>query len=213
MQRMALAHLDKLPALGRQRPETPKRLARQASSGFRADRHEPGDQFGVDPVRLGQSAPALPERLDLRRRELARVDPSRLQALPKPPFVAARGFEANQSGPVPGHALQLRVAGLRVRQAKLAAVAQAMNVEPIARDVQADDLQVWQSAHALFLLVRGPSRPHATVRDAEERRCGSLRRVVLPQGPQRHHRPVAGPREGRRREQNISAEIQKVPMR
>ena len=53
----------------------------------------------------------------------------------EPPFVAARGFNANQSGPVQGRALQFRVAGIRVRQAKLAAVTQAMNVKPIARDV------------------------------------------------------------------------------
>ena len=37
-----------------------KRLARQAASGFRAERHEPGDQFGVDPVRLGESARLFP---------------------------------------------------------------------------------------------------------------------------------------------------------
>ena len=77
-----------------------------------------------------------------RRRKLTRVKPGRFQTLPKPPFVVARGFEADQSDPVQGHALQLRVAGIRVRQAKLAAVAQAMNVKPIARDVYANDLRV-----------------------------------------------------------------------
>ena len=54
--------------------------------------------------------------------------------------------------PVP----QFRMALARVPQAKLMSVAQAMQVEPIARDVQANDLRMWQSVHSLFLLIRGP---------------------------------------------------------
>ena len=73
---------------------------------------------------------------------LPRFDPRRLQACPKTPFVAARGPEANQGLPVAGDLRQFRMALVRVPQAKPAAVAQAMQVEPIARAVQADDLQV-----------------------------------------------------------------------
>ena len=59
------------------------------SISLQAERHEAGDQFGVDPIRFGQSAPASPERLDLRRREPPRFDPFRLQARSKTPFTAA----------------------------------------------------------------------------------------------------------------------------
>ena len=152
----AFAHLDELLALGRRRPEIPQPSARQPAAGLRAERHEAGDQFGVDPVRLGQSAPASPEGFRLRRRKLPRFDPCRLQACPKTPFVAARGLEADQSLPVAGDRLQLRMAFVRVRQAEPAVVAQAMDVEPIARDVQANDLRVCYSVHSLFLPVRGP---------------------------------------------------------
>lgn len=112
---------------------------RQAASGVRTECHEPGDQFGIDPVRLGLDAPALPEGFGLRRRELTRLDSGFVQVRPKPPLAAARGLEADQRLPVAGGPLQFRVACGRVRQAKLAAVGQAMNVKPVARDVQADD--------------------------------------------------------------------------
>ena len=87
-------------------------------------------------------AHVLPDRFDLRRRELPRWDPRRLQARPKPPFAAARGLEASQGIPVAGDRLQFRMAFVRVRQANPAAVAQAMQIKPIARDVQANDLRM-----------------------------------------------------------------------
>ena len=114
---------------------------RHPAAGLRLERHEAGDQFGIDPIRLGQSAPASPERLGLRRRELPRLDPRRLQAGPKPPFLAARGLEADQCIPADGDLLQIRMA-----------VAQAMDVEPIARNVYPNDLWMCCGVPSLFLL-------------------------------------------------------------
>ena len=112
--------------------------------------------------------------------------------------------------PPTGDLLQFRMAFIRVRQASPTVVAQAMQVKPIARDVQANDLRLCYSVHALFLLVRGPWRPQSTVRDDEERRCRLSLSVVMPQGTCAMHRPVAGLRQGRRRERNITVETQKV---
>ena len=58
--------------------------------GLRAERHEAGDQFGIDPGRFNQSALALPEDSDLRLWEILRLNPGRLQARPKPPFAAPK---------------------------------------------------------------------------------------------------------------------------
>ena len=49
---------------------------RSAAARLQAECHEAGDQFGVDPVRFGQSAPDLPESFGLRRRELPRPSES-----------------------------------------------------------------------------------------------------------------------------------------
>ena len=138
LQMHAFAHLDELFAISPRRPETAQLSARQAATGLRAERQEAGDQCSIDPVRLGQSAPASPERLCLRRRELPRLNPRRLQARPKTPFAAARRFKANQSIPSDGDLLQVRMATVRVRQTKPRVVGQAMEVKPQSADAMHD---------------------------------------------------------------------------
>ena len=50
---------DELLASGRRRPEGAQLSARKPTASLRTERHEAGDQFGIDPVRLGQSTPAF----------------------------------------------------------------------------------------------------------------------------------------------------------
>lgn len=67
----AFANVDELSVGSRPHPETAPLSAWRAATGLRAERHEAGDQCGIDPVCLGQSSPDFPERLDLRERVAA----------------------------------------------------------------------------------------------------------------------------------------------
>ena len=59
----------------------------------------------------------------------------------------------------------------RVWQAQPLAIWQTMNVQPVAADIYANDRSLCYRIRVLFILIRGPIWPHATVRDDEERRC------------------------------------------
>ena len=74
--------------------------------------------------------------------ESCRAGISAASKFAKTPFVAARSLEADQSIRTAGDLLQFRNFVVRVWQAKLTALALAMDVKPIVRDVQANDLRM-----------------------------------------------------------------------
>ena len=71
---------------------------------------------------------------------------------------------------------KLSVTFLDVGQALPLCICQTMHVQPIAADIPANNYRLWCLVYVLFLLITGPERPHVTVRDDEERRCGCARK-------------------------------------
>lgn len=59
---------------------------------------------------------------------------------------------------------------------------ETMIIKPVLADIYPDDCSLCCTFHGLFLLIRGPDRAHATVRDDEENDAGSLASVVMPRG-------------------------------
>ena len=50
LRRKPFAHVHDLRPARCQSPENTQILARQPSTGFRSEQHEPGDHLGIDPV-------------------------------------------------------------------------------------------------------------------------------------------------------------------
>ena len=137
-----LARLDKLSALGGQGSEKAQVFMREAPSSIWAEGHETGNQFSVDPICLGPRAPAGGEGLDLGRRQLARLNASRIEGSPQPPFLPARGLETGHSLSVSCNPGQPLMTVSRVRQPQPVTISKTVNIQPVARDIYADDLIV-----------------------------------------------------------------------
>ena len=153
--------------------------------------------------RLVQSAPASPERLDLRRSETAALrPPPPLRLAQRRHSMAARGLEARPKASRPAaDLLQFRMAFVRVRQAKPAApvllTVQIPCLSAIARDVtKPNDLRhVLQCSFSLpsgAAVLDGRNQLFETMKRGGAGRLGS---VVMPQESCAMRRPVAGPRE------------------
>jgi hypothetical protein len=91
---------------------------RKAAPCLRAESHEAGNQFGVDPIRFGSGATTDGKCLDLCGRQLPGGDAGVIQNCPEKPLLSTGGFEANQSASITREIRQLRVADCRIRQPK-----------------------------------------------------------------------------------------------
>ena len=72
-----------------------------------------------------------------------------------------------------------------------------MNIQPIAADIYAGDPILCYRIHVLFLLIRGPIWPHATVRDDEKRRGWLAKKRGQTHKPQTPYAPVSSFGQGR----------------
>ncbi len=79
-----LAHLDELRSLRCQSSERAQFSGRMATSRLGAGHHEAGNEFRIDPIRLGPGATAGGKGLDLCRRQLTCDDPRRVKRSPYP---------------------------------------------------------------------------------------------------------------------------------
>lgn len=170
--------------------------------GIGSESHEAGNQFGVDPVRLGSGAKAGSERLDLCGRQLPGEDTGIFQVRPETPFLTTCGFETDEGGPITCEFCQFPMARHRIRKPKPMAIRQAMDIQPVARDIYANDRMPMIAGCGILLMLSsfcfavlvGRFQLFETMK-----RGGAdwLRNVVMPQGSDVAHHPDIGPGQGR----------------
>jgi hypothetical protein len=98
-----------------------------------------------------------------------------------------------------------------IGQSRFVVAWQAMNVHPIAADIHAGDRSLCYRLQILLLLIHGPTWPHATVRDDEEKRCWlASKRGQTPKAQTPYTAPSAASANVADGGQHSKAEIQKA---
>ena len=147
-------------------------MIRQHSPGIWAKQHEAGDEFRIDPVRLGACSPRHGKRLDLSWRKLLRDNPCFDQRSPQAPFLSAGGFETDLDGgrQLTDHRDQLLMPCWCVGQTKPLQARQTEPVEPVTTHVYPYHTGCCYHVTLSSLCFAVPQNgPPSIVRDGEER--------------------------------------------
>ena len=117
------------------------------------ERHETCNQLGIDPLRFGACAPAGCKGFDLGWRQLSRGNSARIQCCPQTPLLPSvtRGYDlpdrililatlkANQRTQLKSKLSELCATFRIIRDPQALALRQTMNIQPVARDIYADN--------------------------------------------------------------------------